>query len=179
MPKSINQKRKLLCLMQILLEQTDEDHFLPLARLTELLAQQGIEAERKSLYDDMEQFGVDVEFVKGSGYHVPNRTFQLAELKLLVDSVQASKFITCKKSMELIKKLESLTSVHQARQLQRQVFVAGRIKAMNESVYYNIDRIHMAIGQNRQIGFRYFEYTVEKKRRFRHNGAQYRISPLP
>ena len=88
MPKSTNQKRKLLCLMQILLEQTDEDHFLPLARLTELLAQQGIEAERKSLYDDMEQlrqFGVDVEFVKGSGYHVPNRTFQLAELKLLVD----------------------------------------------------------------------------------------------
>lgn len=181
MPKSTNQKRKLLCLMQILLEQTDEDHFLPLARLTELLAQQGIEAERKSLYDDMEQlrqFSVDVEFVKGSGYHVPNRTFQLAELKLLVDSVQASKFITCKKSMELIKKLESLTSVHQARQLQRQVFVAGRIKAMNESVYYNIDRIHMAIGQNRQIGFRYFEYTVEKKRRFRHNGAQYRISPF-
>ena len=109
---------------------------------------------------------------------MPNRTFQLAELKLLVDSVQASKFITCKKSMELIKKLESLTSVHQARQLQRQVFVAGRIKAMNESVYYNIDRIHMAIGQNRQIGFRYFEYTVEKKRRFRHNGAQYRISPF-
>ncbi|MGN0626218.1 MAG: helix-turn-helix transcriptional regulator [Oscillospiraceae bacterium] len=183
MPKSTNQKRKILYLMQILLEQTDEDHFLSLSQLTALLAQQGIEAERKSLYDDLEQlrqFGVDVEFVKGKegGYHVPNRTFQLAELKLLVDSVQASKFITSKKSMELIKKLESLTSVHQARQLQRQVFVAGRIKAMNESVYYNVDQIHAAIGQNRQIGFRYFEYTVEKKRRFRHDGAQYRISPF-
>ena len=181
MPKSINQKRKLLCLMQILLEQTDEDHFLPLARLTELLAQQGIEAERKSLYDDMEQlrqFGVDVEFVKGSGYHVPNRTFQLAELKLLVDSVQASKFITCKKSMELIKKLESLTSVHQARQLQRQVFVAGRIKAMNESVYYNVDEIADAISRDRQIRFHYFEYTISKQRRYRKAGAYYVVSPL-
>lgn len=183
MPKSTNQKRKILYLMQILLEQTDEDHFLSLSQLTALLAQRGIEAERKSLYDDLEQlrqFGIDVEFVKGKegGYHVPNRTFQLAELKLLVDSVQASKFITSKKSMELIKKLESLTSTHQARQLQRQVFVAGRIKAMNESVYYNVDQIHAAIGENRQIGFRYFEYTVEKKRRFRHDGAQYRISPF-
>ncbi len=183
MPKSINQKRRLLYLMQILLEQTDENHFLNLSQLMGLLAQHGIDAERKSLYDDMEQlrqFGIDVEFVRGKsgGYHVPNRRFQLAELKLLVDSVQASKFITYKKSMELIKKLESLTSVHQARQLQRQVFVAGRVKAMNESVYYNVDQIHTAIGQNRQIGFRYFEYTVEKKRRYRHGGAQYRISPF-
>ena len=108
MPKSINQKRRLLYLMQILLEQTDENHFLNLSQLMGLLAQHGIDAERKSLYDDMEQlrqFGIDVEFVRGKsgGYHVPKRRFQLAELKLLVDSVQASKFITYKKSMELIK----------------------------------------------------------------------------
>ena len=181
MPKSSNQKRRILYLAQLLLQQTDESHYLSRAQLAQLLAQQGLDGERKSLYDDLEQLrqsGLDVEFVRGKGYHVPNRIFQLAELKLLVDSVQASKFITYKKSMELIKKLESLTSVYQAQQLQRQVFVAGRIKTMNESVYYNIDRIYAAIGQNRQIGFRYFAYTVEKKRRFRHDGAQYQISPF-
>lgn len=181
MPKSSNQKRKILYLAQLLLRQTDENHYLGRAQLEQLLAQQGLDGERKSLYDDLaqlRQIGLDIEFVRGKGYHVPNRIFQLAELKLLVDSVQASKFITYKKSMELIKKLESLTSVYQAQQLQRQVFVAGRVKTMNESVYYNIDQIHTAIGQNRQIGFRYFEYTVEKKRRFRHEGAQYRISPF-
>lgn len=181
MPKSSNQKRRILYLAQLLLKQTDENHYLSQVQLSQLLAQQGLDGERKSLYNDLthlRQMGLDVEFVRGKGYHVPNRLFQLAELKLLVDSVQASKFITYKKSMELIKKLESLTSVYQAQQLQRQVFVAGRVKTMNESVYYNIDQIHAAIGQNRQIGFRYFEYTVEKKRRFRHDGAQYRISPF-
>lgn len=181
MPKSSNQKRRILYLAQLLLEQTDETHYLTLQQLAQLLAQQGLEGERKSFYNDIEQLrqaGLDVEFVRGKGYHVLDRTFQLAELKLLVDSVQASKFITHKKSMELIKKLESLTSVYQAQQLQRQVFVSGRIKTMNESVYYNIDQIHTAIGQNRQIQFRYFEYTVEKKRRFRHDGAAYQISPF-
>ena len=181
MPKSTGQKKRIVYLARILLEQTDEDHHLSLAQLVQQLEQYGIDAERKSFYDDIEQLrqvGLDIEFVRGKGYHLPNRTFQLAELKLLVDSVQASKFITHKKSMELIKKLESLTSVHQAQQLQRQVFVSGRVKTMNESIYYNIDRIHAAIGQNRQIGFRYFEYTVEKKRQFRHGGARYCISPF-
>lgn len=183
MPKSSNQKRKILYLMKILLEQTDDAHWLSLPQLVQRLAGYGIETGRKSLYDDLEQlrqFGLDIEFIagRGGGYCVPNRMFQLAELKLLVDSVQASKFITSKKSMELIQKLEKLTSVYQAGQLQRQVVVTGRVKAMNESVYYNVDRIHAAIGENRQIRFLYFEYTVEKERRFRHNGEWYEISPF-
>ena len=170
-------------MMKILLEQTDDAHWLSLPQLVQRLASYGIETERKSLYDDLEQlrqFGLDIEFIagRGGGYCVPNRMFQLAELKLLVDSVQASKFITSKKSMELIQKLEKLTSVYQAGQLQRQVVVTGRVKAMNESVYYNVDRIHAAIGENRQIRFLYFEYTVEKERRFRHNGEWYEISPF-
>ena len=183
MPKSSNQKQKLLYLWQILNQQTDEQHPLSVPQLCEKLAAYGIEAERKSIYDDVEQlrrFGLEVELIRGKngGYYVPERTFQLAELKLLVDSVQASKFITHKKSMELIKKLEGLTSIHQAQRLRRQVFVAGRIKSMNESVYYNIDYIHEAINGDRKIGFRYFEYTVAKERRFRHDGKEYRISPF-
>lgn len=183
MPKSSNQKQKLLYLWQILNQQTDEQHPLSVPQLCEKLAAHGIEAERKSIYDDVEQlrrFGLEVELIRGKngGYYVPERTFQLAELKLLVDSVQASKFITHKKSMELIKKLEGLTSIHQAQRLRRQVFVAGRIKSMNESVYYNIDYIHEAINGDRKIGFRYFEYTVAKERRFRHDGKEYCISPF-
>ena len=107
-----------------------------------------------------------------------DRDFQLPELKLLVDSVQSSKFITHKKTVSLIKKIESLASVYQARQLSRQVFVANRIKTMNESIYYNVDEIHSGIAQNRQIRFRYFDYTVDKKRRFRREGDFYQVSPF-
>jgi len=183
MAKSANQKQKLLYLLQILNGQTDEEHPLSVPQLCEKLAAYGIEAERKSIYDDLEQlrqFGVEIELIRGKngGYYVPERTFQLAELKLLVDSVQSSKFITHKKSMELIKKLEGLTSIHQAQKLRRQVFVAGRIKSMNESVYYNIDYIHEAINAEKQIGFRYYEYTVQKERRYRHDGQEYHISPF-
>lgn len=183
MAKSQSQKLKILYLMQMLWEKTDETHYLTLQQMLDGLSQYGITAERKSLYDDLEQlrrFGMDIGYQKGQmgGYHVLERPFQLAELKLLVDSVQASKFITHKKSMELIKKIESLTSTHEAQQLQRQVYVAGRIKAMNESVYYNVDQIYDAIGQNRQVRFQYFEYTVDKKREFRHDGAWYQVSPF-
>ena len=117
--------------------------------------------------------------VKGKtpGYFIAARDFELAELKLLVDAVQSSKFITRKKSDELIHKLEGLASVHQARLLQRQVYVAGRIKTMNESVYYNVDRIHSDIGAGQEISFRYFDYTVEKGRRYRRGGARYVVSP--
>lgn len=110
-------------------------------------------------------------------HYLGEREFQLAELKLLVDAVQSSRFITAKKSNELIEKLERQTSIYGAQTLQRQVFVAGRVKSMNESVYYNIDAIHKAIGENRQITFRYFDYDQNLKKVFRHNGKRYRVSP--
>ena len=115
--------------------------------------------------------------LKKSGYYVANRRFELPELKLLADSVQVSRFITHRKSVELIKKIESLCSVYEAQQLQRQIYVANRIKTVNESIYYNVDRIHTAIGQDKKISFLYFEYTVEKKRRFRKDGQRYVVSP--
>ena len=101
----------------------------------------------------------------------------MPELKLLVDSVQSSKFITHKKTATLIHKLESLASVHEAKQLNRQVFVMNRIKSMNESIYYNVDAIHNGIAQQRQIQFHYFEYNLKKEPVFRKQGAWYQVSP--
>lgn len=110
-------------------------------------------------------------------YHIGNRQFELAELKLLVDSVQSAKFITAKKSNELIKKIEGLASKYEALQLHRQIFVAGQVKTMNESIYYNVDRIHTAIAENSRITFQYFQWNVDKKMGFCHDGALYEVSP--
>ena len=183
MPKSANQKLKLLYIMKYLNDFSDEYHPVTLAELTEELLKHGISAERKSIYDDLEAlrtFGMDVATYKGrgSGYFWDNRPFSLAELKLLVDSVQSSKFITQENTVSLIKKLESLATVYDAKLLQRQVYVQNRIKSMNESVYLNVDEISNAINRNCMIRFRYFEYTIGKERRLRHDGAAYDASPF-
>ncbi|MDO4815806.1 MAG: WYL domain-containing protein [Bacillota bacterium] len=183
MPKSANQKLKLLYLMKYLLEKSDELHPLSVADMISELERYGVKAERKSIYDDLEAlrvFGLDVVQVRGktTGYYVGARDFELAELKLLVDSVQSSKFITHKKTLALIKKIESLASVYDAQLLQRQVFVRNRVKSMNESVYYNVDKISNAITADKVIKFRYFDYSVTKERRFRKDGEWYEISPF-
>lgn len=182
MAKGPNQKKKLLALQQILLTLTDEEHSLTTRELIDELARWGIQAERKSLYDDLEvlrSFGLDVQCRKGHtpGWFVGERQFELPELKLLVDAVQSSKFITRRKSDSLIRKLESLASSYQARQLQRQVFVADRVKTMNESIYYNVDKLHTAIGARRAVSFRYFDYNSSKKKVFRREGQRYMVSP--
>ena len=189
MPKGQNQKLKLLCLSRILQEQTDEEHPLSLRRLMTLLQAEGVEVkDRKSLYDDLEtlrRFGLDVEMRREGhdcGYYVASREFELPEVKLLVDAVQSSRFITQKKTAELIRKIEGLVSVHQAKALQWQVYVAGRIKAMNESIYYSVDTIHAAIGANRQIRFHYFEWALgtgaeRVVKRLRREGDWYQVSP--
>ena len=182
MARSANQKLKLLYLCRILMEQTDEEHPLSVQELIAQLARYGIQAERKSIYDDLgalARFGVDVQCRKGRspGWFVGSRDFELPELKLLVDAVQSSRFITRRKSNALIRKLERLASVHQARQLQRQVFVSGRIKVMNESIYYNVDKLHAAIASKRAITFQYFDYNMYRQKVFRRNGSRYTVSP--
>ena len=183
MPKSSHQKLKLIYLMKILLERTDEAHSITMHEIVDALAAYGISAERKSLYNDIENlriYGLDIigtQKDRTSSYYIGSRPFELAELKLLVDSVQASKFITEKKSNELIKKIEGLTSRYEASQLHRQVFVSGRVKTMNESIYYNVDRIHMAIAENSKVVFQYFQWNVDKKMELRHEGAFYEVSP--
>ena len=169
MAKGVNQKLKLLYLMDILLEKTDENHGITMNEIISSLESYDVSAERKSIYRDIEElqrYGLDVlSYNNGRAtyYHVASRLFEIAELKLLVDAVQSSKFITEKKSRELIKKLESFASKYQAQDLQRQVYVQGRVKTMNESIYYNIDAIHRAIQENRQITFVYLDWNLQKE----------------
>lgn len=183
MAKSANQKLKLLYLLRFLMQNSDEAHPLSMAQIIEELAGNGISAERKSIYDDIESlrlFGFDIVQLKGKngGYYIGERDFELPELKLLVDSVQSSKFITQDKTYKLIKKIESLASIYDGQLLQRQVFVTNRVKSMNESIYYAVDVISDAITRNRKIRYQYFEYTVNKEKRLRHGGKFYEISPF-
>ena len=183
MPKGAKQKFKLYRVAQIMMDHTDEDHFITMPQIISELEKYGITADRKSIYSDLrdlEIMGIEVEGEKaGSGYHyhVINRPFELPELKLLVDAIQSSKFITERKSNVLIKKLEKLLSKHEAQKLQRQVYVSGRIKTMNESIYYTVDAIHNAISENRKIRFQYFQWNVKKEMELRHDGAWYLVSP--
>lgn len=183
MAKSGNQKAKLLYLRQILLERTDDDHGMTMSEIIEALAALDIKADRKTIYQDLDElrdFGMDIlseKRGKQTYYFVGERPYELAELKLLVDSVQAAKFISEKKSKELIKKLEGLVSREQAKELQRQVLITGRVKTMNESVYYNVDEIHNAIHLDRTIKFQYFQWNVDKEMILRKDGAWYEVSP--
>ena len=182
MARQANQKLKMLYLLEILRRETDEEHPLTLKQIIDLLAQRGISAERKSLYDDIEQLrllGEDIITVRDTAvrYYIGERTLDIPQLRLLVDAVQSSRFITRKKSEELIRRLESLTSRHLAGQLQREVVVSGRIKNMNESIYYNVDRLQSAITAGRQVTFQYFDWGVDKKQHLRHGGARYTVSP--
>lgn len=178
-----NQKIKLLAVMQILLQRTDENHTMTAQDICGALkSSYGITAERKGIYSDIEalqRVGIDVIQNKGkdSGYYVGERDFELPELKLLVDAVQSSKFITSKKSEKLIKKLESLTSVHEAQQLQRQVFICDRPKTENETIFYLVDQIHTALFENKQVSFQYTEWTPKKELRTKKEGAYYCLSP--
>ena len=147
------------------------------------LERNGIPAERKGVYDDLaclRDMGVDVRTVRvgrSTGYYLGEREFALSELKLLVDAVQSSKFITESKSLSLIARLEKLGSSHQARQLRRQVWVRGRIKTMNESIFNNVDKINLAIESDRRIQFRYYTWNEKRERVLRRNGARYTVSP--
>lgn len=183
MPKGTNQKFKLYRLAQIMLEMTDDEHYITMPEIIEALGKYEITADRKSIYNDLrdlEVLGIEVEGEsagKGYHYHVVNRPFELAELKFLVDAIQSSKFITERKTNTLIKKLEKMISKYETMKLQRQVFVSGRIKTMNESIYYTVDAIHNAIAENRKIYFQYYQWNVKKEMELRHNGAVYHISP--
>lgn len=166
MPRSSFQKLKIIYIMEYLLKNSDENHAVTTSQIIAYLKSHYITAERKTIYSDIEalrDFGLDIIQVSegnNHGYYVASRDFELPELKLLVDSVQSSKFITHKKTLSLIKKIEKLASIHSAQLLNRQVFVKNRIKTMNESIYYNVDEIHNGISSNRKIRFLYFEYNV-------------------
>ncbi|MEG2053866.1 MAG: WYL domain-containing protein, partial [Oscillospiraceae bacterium] len=172
MGKSSSQKLKILYILKILYEKTNETHTLTVPEIITELETMGITAERKSIYDDLEtleNFGVDIvcERSKTHNYYIGSRTFELAELKLLADSVASSKFITAKKSNQLIKKIETLTNTYEAGQIKRQVLIENRVKTSNEKIYYNVDTLHKAISDGKQISFDYFDIGTDKKKHFR------------
>ena len=175
-------QQALLLLRQYLHQHTDEQHPVSVTDILAFWQQHGIQAGRKSVYTDIEllqNVGMDIVCVKSSQnkYFVGQRLFELPELKLLVDAVESSRFITEKKSTALIKKLGHLTSTAQAEQLNRRIYMGGTPKPENESIYYNVDTIHNAVQKKQQITFQYFEYTPKKEKILKHDGYKYRFSP--
>ena len=184
MSKGTNQKLKLSYLTKIMLEKTDDEHALTMPQIMEELERYDVTAERKSIYADFadmtDKLGIEIikeQIGRETFYHVASREFELAEVKLLIDAIQSSRFITEKKSRELIKKMKSFVSEYQAKQLDRQVFIQGRIKTMNESIYYNVDDIHTAIANNKKIRFKYFSWNTDKSMYILNHGDYMTVSP--
>lgn len=179
MANAEDQKGKLLYILKILWEETDEAHPMSAQQIADRVENYGIHCERKSIYpclDSLSDFGFDI--IRGrKGAYMGSRLFELPELKLLVDAVQSSRFITDKKASSLIQKLSSLTNVHERKNLRGQVYVRNRIRTMNESIYYNIDAISEGIGKNVQIHFKYMSWDSEKNMVPKRGGADYKVSP--
>lgn len=183
MAKGNGQRLKALYILKILQENSDEKHLLKTQQIIDRLEGYGIPAERKSVYADisaLKELGYEIVCVRAranGGYYLKNRSFELPELKLLTDAVQASRLITVKKSRQLISKLETLASPFEAKQLNRQVYVSDRNKTDNETIYETIDRLHESMQKNRQVRFQYLEWTADGKKKCRHSGAFYEVSP--
>lgn len=184
MSRGTNQKFKFTYLMKIMLEKTDDNHSLTMSQIMAELEKYEVTAERKSIYADFqdmtEKFGVEIikeQIGRETYYHVASREFELAEVKLLIDAIQSSKFITQSKSRELIGKIKGFVSEYEAKQLQRQVFITDRVKSMNESVYNNVDYIHVAINENKKIKFKYYRWDINKKLVPTHDGEWIIVSP--
>ena len=181
MPKSDNQKLKIFYILDYLQRYSHPEHPVRAAELIDMLDKHhNILCERKTIYSDiaaLQDYGVDIVSIPGKsgGYYIASRNFELPELKLLIDAVQSSRFLTEKKSRELIEKLCNQCSVHDARLMRRDVLVSGRVKSMNETIYYNVDTIQEAISRNCQITFRYFDWGLDGKRKYR--DRHYQASP--
>ena len=175
-------KSRILYILDLLKQNTDEQHTMSISDILEHLEGQEIEAHRRTVMADIqaiEESGVDVITIKSTQnrYFIGNRDFELAEVKLLIDAVESSKLITQKKSTELIRKLTTLVSKHQASELHGHIYVDQRIKPENEEIYYTVDAIHSAINSSKQIEFKYYQYTGRKEKIFKNNGFVYSLSP--
>ena len=181
MAKSDNQKLKIFYILDYLKRNSHQDHPVRANELISMLDRNhNIACDRKTVYSDiaaLQEYGVDIVSIPGrnGGYYIASRNFELLELKLLIDAVQSSRYLTEKKSRELIEKLCEECSVYDANLMRRDVLVSGRVKSMNETIYYNVDRIQDAISQNKQISFRYFDWGIDGKRKYR--SKDYKASP--
>lgn len=178
----INNKSRILYILKLLEEYTDELHPMSITDIAEYLDKQEIKAHRRTIMTDIEslkEFGIDIITIKSTQnkYFIGNRNFELPEVKLLIDAVESSKLITQKKSNELIRKLTALASRNQANELNRHIYVDDRVKPENEEVYYTVDSIHTAINSSKQIEFKYYQYTGRKEKIFKNDGYVYSLSP--
>lgn len=172
MPKSDNQKLKILYILDYLQKNATDISPVTAGELISMLQTHGISAERKSIYSDvaaLKDFGVDILSRPGrkGGWYIGMRNFEIPEIRLLINAVQSSRFLTEKKSRELIEKLCTLCNEEDARAMRRDIWVSGHVKSMNESIYYSVDAIQEAISRNRQITFRYFNWGIDGKRIYR------------
>ena len=182
MPKNENQKLKLFRIFEILLRESAEDYGVSMSRIISRLAEYGINAERKSIYDDfraLEELGFPVMRLakRPPEYTLTERIFELPELILLVDAIESSKFITAEQSRVLIKKLGVFAGERTARKLSRSVFVDDRVKTVNKATLYSIDCIHEAINSSKKISFTYFDYDIHKNKILRRGGEKYLVLP--
>ncbi len=178
----INNNSRILYILKLLEEYTDEQHPMSITDIVEYLDKQEIKAHRRTIMTDIEslkEFGIDIITIKSTQnkYFIGNRNFELPEVKLLIDAVESSKLITQKKSSELIRKLTALASRNQANELNRHIYVDDRVKPENEEVYYTVDSIHNAINSNKQIEFKYYQYTGRKEKIYKNDGYVYNLSP--
>ena len=173
MPKSDNQKLKILYIRDYLEKNSHEKRLVRASELIDMLQRQhNISCDRKTIYSDiaaLQDYGVDIISVPGKngGYYIASRIFEVTELKLLIDAVQSSRYLTEKKCRELIEKLCQQCSVHDAGLVRRNEQVSGRVRTMNETIYYNVDAIQEAIASGKQISFRYFDYDIRGQRQYR------------
>ena len=175
-------KDRTLYVLKYLWQNSDEEHPATVSDILSALASEDIKVERHALVSDIEkltEFGIDIVCVKSSPnkYFIGQRTFELPELKLLVDAVESSHFISATKSHNLVEKLYGMTSTYQAAELNRHLYIDGRVKSDCKTLYYTVDLIHKAIKEQRRIRFKYVEYTIEKKKVYKHNGCIYEFSP--
>lgn len=182
--KSENSKLRLLMLWDILERESDEDNKLTTAQILEKLKVRGLDCDRRTLYNDillLNQYNREVIIEKGkhfNKYYVVERKFDLPELRILMDAVQAANFITEKKTRELLDKIASLAGVRKAELLKKNTTEFNTIKHTNEKIYYSIDEITNAINNGKKVKFRYFDLDENKRRVYKHGGAEYHVDPL-
>lgn len=168
--------------MNILLNETDENHPLNANEIIDRLNEMGVDAERKSIYSDIStllEYGLNIEKseeYKG-GYYIADKSFELAELKLLVDAISSSRFISEKKAKDLVDRIAGLGNVYDARELSRQVVVPNRNQGRGEKTFYAIDTIYRCIDENHKMSFKYFKWNAKKEKEFKYDGERITVSP--
>lgn len=183
MAKSSNQKLRILYLLEMLYEQTDEFNYITIKQIIDEMNSRDVHCERKTVYDDIEALklcGIDIisqRYSRETGYYLASRNFDTAEIKMLVDIVQASKFVTKKKSDELINKLAKLCSKYERSGLEKQLYLTNSDKNVNEKIFYTVDMINTAIINDMGISFKYVDYFYKGEAKYRRDGEVYLVSP--